>query len=204
MEYPSKAIKSVIDELASLPGIGRKTALRLALHILKQSEEEAERLGQSIVDLRKNIKYCTECHNISDTDICNICNNPRRDTDVLCIVEDTKDVIAIESTAQFTGRYHVLGGLINPLQGIGPSQLNIESLLSRLRERPCKEIIFAFSANIEGDTTVFYLTKKLKPLGIKVSSIARGIPVGMDLEFTDEVTLARSLMNRTMISVDEG
>ncbi len=199
MEYPSKAIKDAVDELASLPGIGRKTALRLALHILKKTEEEAERLGTSIVSLRKNIQYCTSCHNISDDALCNICNNNRRNTQLICVVEDTKDVIALESTAQFNGLYHVLGGLVNPLQGIGPGQLNIDSLIERVKEQDAKEVIFAFSANIEGDTTAFYITKKLKNLGVRISNIARGIPVGMDLEFTDEITLARSLINRTVV-----
>lgn len=199
MEYPSKAIKEAVDELASLPGIGRKTALRLALHILKKTEEEAERLGSSIVSLRKNIQYCTSCHNISDHELCNICSNNRRNTQLICVVEDTKDVIALESTAQFNGLYHVLGGLVNPLQGIGPGQLNIDSLIERVKEQDVKEVIFAFSANIEGDTTAFFITKKLKNLGVRISNIARGIPVGMDLEFTDEVTLARSLINRTVI-----
>lgn len=199
MEYPSKAIKDAVDELASLPGIGRKTALRLALHILKQTEEDAERLGSSIVTLRKNIKYCTSCHNISDNDLCNICSNNRRNTQLICVVEDTKDVIALESTAQFNGLYHVLGGLVNPLQGIGPGQLNIDTLIERVKEQDVKEVIFAFSANIEGDTTAFFITKKLKSLGVRISNIARGIPVGMDLEFTDEITLARSLINRTVI-----
>jgi len=201
MEYPSKRIENVVNELANLPGIGRKTALRLALHILKQTEDEAERLGQSIVELRKHIKYCEKCHNISDAEICNICSNPRRKSNLLCIVEDTKDVIAIENTHQFQGLYHVLGGLINPLQGIGPSILNIDSLVSRIPAERIDEIIFALSANIEGDTTAFYISKKLKSLGVKISSIARGIPVGCDLEFTDEVTLARSLINRTLITL---
>jgi recombination protein RecR len=199
MEYPSKAIKDAVDELASLPGIGRKTALRLALFILKKTEEEAESLGNAIVTLRKNIKYCTSCHNISDNDLCNICSNNRRNTQLICVVEDTKDVIALESTAQFNGLYHVLGGLVNPLQGIGPGQLNIDTLIERVKEQDAKEVIFAFSANIEGDTTAFYITKKLKNLGVRISNIARGIPVGMDLEFTDEITLARSLINRTFI-----
>jgi recombination protein RecR len=203
MEYPSKAIKEAIEELAGLPGIGRKTALRLALHILKQSEEDAERLGASIINLRKNIKYCNICFNISDEEVCGICSNNRRDAHLVCVVEDTKDVIALEGTSQFNGRYHVLGGLINPLQGIGPSQLNIDPLFNRVKEEEVKEVIFAFSANIEGDTTAFYLSKKLKSLGVRISSIARGIPVGMDLEFTDEVTLARSLINRTVLSGPE-
>lgn len=200
MEYPSKAIESAVNELASLPGIGRKTALRLALHILKKTEDEAEQLGSSITNLRKNIRYCVKCHNISDDEVCKICANPRRDSKLICVVEDTKDVIALENTHQFHGLYHVLGGLINPLAGIGPSMLNIEALVNRIKEEEIKEIIFAFSANIEGDTTTFYISKKLAPLGVKVSSIARGIPVGLDLEFTDEVTLARSLMNRTQLA----
>lgn len=201
MEYPSKTIEEAVNELANLPGIGRKTALRLALHILKQSEADAERLGGSIIDLRKNIQYCERCNNISDEPSCKICANPRRDQQVICVVEDTKDVIALESTHQFRGTYHVLGGLINPLQGIGPSLLNIETLLERIRKEETKEVIFAFSANIEGDTTSFYLQKKLTPLNVQVTSIARGIPVGCDLEFTDEITLARSLMNRTRLAI---
>ena len=201
MEYPSKNIEEAIAELSGLPGIGRKTALRLALHILKQSEADAERLGLSIISLRKNTRYCVRCHNISDEEVCKICNNPRRRQDLMCVVEDTKDVIAIEGTHQFTGVYHVLGGLINPLQGVGPSQLHIDSLVERIPKENTTEIILALSASIEGDTTAFYLTKKLAPLGVQVSSIARGIPVGLDLEFTDEVTLARSLLNRTPVNL---
>lgn len=201
MEYPSKAIEEAVNELASLPGVGRKTALRLALHILKQTENDAERLGGSIINLRKNIKYCESCHNISDDPQCKICKNPRRNKQLLCVVEDAKDVIALESTHQFQGIYHVLGGLINPLAGVGPSMLNIDSLVSRINEGGIAEVILAFSANIEGDTTAFYIQKKLAKSGVKISSIARGIPVGTDLEFTDEVTLARSLMNRTLLAV---
>ncbi|MDW3650629.1 MAG: recombination mediator RecR [Bacteroidia bacterium] len=201
MEYPSKAIEEAVNELASLPGVGRKTALRLALHILKQTENDAERLGGSIINLRKNIKYCESCHNISDDPQCKICKHPRRNKQLLCVVEDAKDVIALESTHQFQGIYHVLGGLINPLAGVGPSMLNIDSLVSRINEGGIAEVILAFSANIEGDTTAFYIQKKLAKSGVKISSIARGIPVGTDLEFTDEVTLARSLMNRTLLAV---
>lgn len=201
MEYPSKVIEDAVNELAGLPGIGKKTALRLALHILKQSEEDAEKLGGSIIDLRKKIRYCETCYNISDQPKCKICANPRRDQQTICIVEDTRDVIALESTHQFNGLYHVLGGLINPLQGIGPSMLNIDPLISRVNGSEVKEIIFAFSANIEGDTTSFYISKKLSSFPVNISSIARGIPVGMDLEFTDEITLARSIMNRTRIVV---
>lgn len=197
MEYPSKAIEEAVNELAGLPGIGRKTALRLALHILKKREEEAEQLGLAIINLRKHVKFCQKCHNISDHDICGICANPHRNGQIICVVEDMKDVIALESTHQYNGRYHVLGGLINPLAGIGPSMLNIESLVSRIQEENIEEVIFAFSANIEGDTTTFFLQKKLASLQVRMSSIARGVPVGTDLEFTDEVTLARSLTNRT-------
>ena len=203
MEYPSKKIETVVNELAALPGIGRKTALRLALHILRQSEEDVSRLGTSLVEMRTGIKYCQKCHNISDEEVCHICLNPRRNQQLVCIVEDAKDVIAIENTHQFQGLYHVLGGLINPLQGIGPSALHIEPLIERVHKDGINELIFAFSANIEGDTTAFYISKKFKGSGIKISSIARGIPVGCDLEFTDEITLARSLINRTMISVPE-
>ena len=200
MDYPSKAIEEAVIELSSLPGIGKKTALRLALHILKQSEDDAERLGSAIIEMRQNIKYCQRCGNISDEDICKICSNPRRDASLICVVEDTRDVIALESTHQYNGLYHVLNGLINPLQGIGPSMLSIDPLIERVKKEEVKEVIFAFSANIEGDTTAFYLTKKLAPTGVQVSSIARGIPVGTDLEFTDEITLARSLKHRTRLA----
>jgi recombination protein RecR len=200
MQYPAKIIENAVTALSGLPGIGRKTALRLALHILKQSEEGAETLGNAIISLRRDVKYCKLCHNISDDEVCNICRNPRRDPATVCVVEDMKDVIAIENTHQFNGLYHVLGGVINPLQGIGPSQLNIESLLSRIRELETREVIYAFSANIEGDTTAFYITRKLVPMGVSISSIARGIPIGLDLEFTDEVTLARSFLNRTPVT----
>lgn len=201
MQYPSKVIEKAINELATLPGIGRKTALRLALHILKQSEENALNLGEAIIALRTQIRYCEECHNIADDAICNICSSQRRDKEVICVVEDTKDVIALESTNQFNGIYHVLGGIINPLMGVGPSQLNIDSLIAKAENGNIKEIIFAFSANIEGDTTAYYISKKIIPLGIKISSIARGIPVGLELEYTDEITLGRSLLNRTIISI---
>lgn len=201
MQYPSKVIEKAIHELATLPGVGRKTALRLALHILKQSEENAVSLGEAIIALRTQIRYCEECHNIADENICNICSSQRRDKEIICVVEDTKDVIALESTNQFSGVYHVLGGIINPLMGVGPSQLNIDSLIEKAKKGVVKEIIFAFSANIEGDTTAYYIAKKLTPLGIKISSIARGIPVGLDLEYTDEITLGRSLLNRTIVSI---
>jgi len=200
MNYPSKKIEAAVNELSSLPGIGRKTAMRLAMHILKQPEDSVERLGLTLVEMRKGVKSCKICGNISDDEICRICSNPRRNHKLICVVEDAKDVIALEGTQQYTGAYHVLGGLVNPLQGIGPSMLNIDSLMTRVKEQEVEEIIFAFSANIEGDTTAFYLSKKLVPMGVSISSIARGIPVGTDLEFTDEVTLARSLVNRTKLT----
>ncbi len=203
MNYPSKIIEKAINELASLPGIGKKTALRLALHILKQPVDNAVGLGEAIIALRKEIRYCKKCHNISDSELCNICANPRRDQQTICVVEDMKDVIAIESTNQFNGVYHVLGGIINPLMGIGPSHLNIDSLVEKIKEVECKEVIFAFSANIEGDTTAFYISKKLTGTGVRVSSIARGIPIGLDLEYTDEITLGRSLLNRTIIQTSQ-
>lgn len=203
MEYPSKNIEAAVNELASLPGIGRKTALRLALHILKKPMDDAQRLGEAITTMRRETRFCRICGHIADDDICRICASPRREKSLICVVEDSKDVMALESTHQYNGLYHVLGGLINPLQGIGPSMLNIESLLNRVREEDSliQEVIFAFSANIEGDTTAFYLSKKLNALGIRISSIARGIPVGTDLEFTDEVTLARSITNRTQLTI---
>ncbi|WNJ15975.1 recombination mediator RecR [Pontibacter sp. G13] len=200
MEYPSKRIEDAVNELSNLPGIGKKTALRLALHILKQPETAAQQLGQALIEMRTNISYCKVCHNISDDDICHICSHPRRNKGLVCVVEDTKDVMALESTHQYHGVYHVLGGLINPLQGIGPSMLNIDSLVERVVAGEIEEVIFAFTSNIEGDTTAFYLSKKLAPHDVKVSSIARGIPVGTDLEFTDEVTLARSIVNRVQLT----
>jgi recombination protein RecR len=197
MEYPSKIIEDVVTELSRLPGVGKKTALRLALHILRGSEQEADALGQAIVALRRNVKYCRVCGNLSDDETCRICTSHRRDSGVICIVEDCKDVIAIENTHQFNGTYHVLGGVIDPLGGIGPSQLNIENLYVRVRNGECRELIFALSSSIEGDTTAFYISKKSKEVPLRITSIARGIPVGSELEFTDEITLGRSIMNRT-------
>ncbi len=197
MEFPSKVIENGVNELSSLPGVGKKTALRLALHILKGTEEDAEALGNAIIALRRDILYCRTCGNISDHDVCKICTSHRRDQGIVCVVEDCKDVIAIENTGQFTGTYHVLNGVIHPMQGIGPSELNIDTLVGRVEEEKIKEIIFALPTSMEGDMTAFYISKRLKAFGLRISSIARGIPVGSDLEFTDEITLARSLMNRT-------
>lgn len=200
MNFPSKLIEDAVTEISRLPGIGKKTALRLALHLLKQHEANTEALALAITRMRTEIQYCKTCHNISDAEECSICMSHRRDGSLLCVVEDIRDVLAIENTNQFQGKYHVLGGVISPIQGIGPEELKIESLLSRvdsvMQNEPIKEVILALSATMEGDTTSFYLAKKLKEKGIMVSSIARGIPVGGELEFTDEVTLGRSIMTR--------
>ncbi len=198
MEYPSKLIENAVDEISKLPGIGKKTALRLALHLLKQEKGDVRALSNALVDLRENTQYCTSCFNISDSDTCAICTSHKRDNSVICVVEDTRDVMAIENTSQFFGLYHVLGGVIMPIEGIGPSDLTIEALVKRVADTngEVKEIILALPATMEGDTTAFYITKKLKELGVKVTSIARGVPVGGELEYTDEITLGRSIMNR--------
>ena len=198
MEYPSKLIENAVEEIAKLPGIGKKTALRLALHLLKQEKEDVRGLSEALIDLRENTRYCNSCFNISDSEICEICNSYKRDKAVICVVEDTRDVMAIENTSQFFGLYHVLGGVIMPIDGIGPSDLTIEPLIARVASSNglVQEIILALPATMEGDTTAFYITKKLKALGVKVTSIARGVPVGGELEYTDEITLGRSIMNR--------
>ena len=197
MNFPSKLIESAVDELAKLPGIGRKTALRLVLHLLKAETEETADLADALVKMRHDITYCKSCHNISDTEICSICANPLRDQTVVCVVSDIRDVIAIENTAQYKGIYHVLGGVISPIEGIGPSDLNIASLLERLPGSEIKEVILAVSPTMEGDTTSFYITRKLREFGVKITSIARGVPVGGELEYTDEITLGRSIVERT-------
>lgn len=206
MNFPSKLIEDAVTEISRLPGIGKKTALRLALFLLKQPEVNTEALSLALTRMRSEIKYCSTCFNISDATECSICKNPKRDTGAICVVEDIRDVLAIENTNQFQGKYHVLGGVISPLQGIGPEELTIESLLDRVKnttsEEPIKEIILALSATMEGDTTSFYLAKRLKEYGIQVSTIARGIPVGGELEYTDEVTLGRSIMTRINYSTD--
>lgn len=198
MEYPSKLIENAVDEIAKLPGIGKKTALRLALHLLKQEKDEVQGLSRSLVELRENTRYCNTCFNIADSDTCAICTSHKRDGALICVVEDTRDVMAIENTSQYFGLYHVLGGVIAPIDGIGPSDLNIETLVNRVSASngAVQEIILALPATMEGDTTSFYITKKLKALGVKVTSIARGVPVGSELEYTDEITLGRSIMNR--------
>lgn len=200
MEFPSKVIEDGVNELSRLPGIGKKTALRLALHILKGSESDAEGLGNALIALRKGIKYCKTCGNISDDDVCRICTSHRRNKALICVVEDCKDVIAIENTGQYNGTYHVLNGIIHPMQGLGPGDLNIDNLILRVQEGACEEVIFALPSSMEGDMTTFFISRKLEPLKVRVSSIARGIPVGSDLEFADEITLARSLLNRVALS----
>lgn len=196
MNFPSKLIEDAVTEISRLPGIGKKTALRLALHLLKQNEAVTEALALALTRMREEIKYCKTCHNISDQEECSICSGYRRDRSLICVVEDIRDVLAIENTNQYTGLYHVLGGVISPIQGVGPDDLKIESLLTRVSEGDVKEVILALSATMEGDTTSFYLSKRLKDFGTKVSTIARGIPVGGELEFTDEVTLGRSILTR--------
>ncbi|HRI78519.1 MAG TPA: recombination mediator RecR [Cyclobacteriaceae bacterium] len=202
MDYPSKLIEDAVNEVAKLPGIGRKTALRLVLHLVKENENKTASLTESLNKLRAGIRFCKTCHNISDTDECVICSSHRRDRSVLCVVEETMDVMAIENTAQFRGLYHVLGGIISPIQGIGPSELKIDSLLARVVSPGCeiREIVLALSPTLEGDTTAFYLHRKLKDLPVKITSIARGIPMGGDLEYADEITLGRSITARTLFS----
>lgn len=200
MNYPSRLIEDAVSEISRLPGIGKKTALRLALHLLKREEQQARSLAEAIVNMRTKTTYCIKCHNIADHELCNICSNPKRDASIICVVVDTRDVLAIEATNQFKGLYHVLGGIISPLEGIGPSDLNIESLVSRVEQKEeamhVEEIILALSPTMEGDTTAFYLQKKLKGSEVKVSTIARGVPIGGDLEYADEITLGRSIVSR--------
>lgn len=199
MEFSSKLIESAVNEFSKLPGIGKKTALRLVLHLLKQDENLTTDIAQSLIDMRQNIKYCEKCHNISDEEICNICKSHKRDNSIICLVEDTRDVLAIENTSQYSGLYHVLGGIISPIEGIGPEDLTIDSLMERVSSSgsEVKEIIFGLSPTMEGDTTAFYISKKVKQFGIKTSTIARGIPIGGELEYADEITLGRSIVSRT-------
>lgn len=197
MQYPSKLVQEAVDQISKLPGIGKKSALRLVLHLLKEETIQTEALAESILRLRREIKYCKSCHNIADSDLCAICTSPRRDKSLICVVEDTRDVMAIENTAQFTGLYHVLGGVISPLDGVGPSDLKINALLERVGKEATAEVILALSPTMEGDTTAFYITKKLKELPVKISTIARGVPIGGELEYADEITLGRSILRRT-------
>lgn len=195
-QYPSRLFGKAVSELAGLPGIGQKTALRLALFLLRQDKEKVERFTNTISTMRQDVKYCCVCHNICDTDICPICSNPRRDAATVCVVENVQDVMAVENTQQFNGLYHVLGGVISPMDGIGPNDIEIDSLVKRVENGDVKEVILALSSTMEGDTTNFYIYRKLAPYGVKLSVIARGISVGDELEYTDEVTLGRSIINR--------
>lgn len=196
MDYPSKVLAKAVDEISGLPGIGRKSALRLALHLLRQPESQAVALGDALQKLVKDIKYCQECYNFSDSEVCEICANPKRNPEQLCIVEDVRDVMAIENTGKFSGKYLVLGGKISPMEGIGPNQLNISSIEKKLKENSVKELIFALSATMEGDTTAYYIYKKFRDYQVAFSSIARGISVGDELEYADEISLGRSIQNR--------
>lgn len=197
--YSSKILQAAVDAFSSLPGIGKKTALRLVLHLLKQELPVVTQFSNALTRLREEVVYCGQCHNISDNSVCDICRSPRRDQSLICVVEDIRDVIAIENTSQYHGLYHVLGGIISPIDGIGPSDLTIDSLENRVRNNGAdiKEIILALSTTMEGDTTNFYIYKKLQPLHVKVSVIARGIAIGDELEYADEITLGRSIINRT-------
>ena len=197
-QYPSLLLQKAVDEFSKLPGIGKKTAMRLVLHLLRQETSEVDAFGKAIVQLKHEVKYCKVCHNISDTDLCQICANPSRDSSTICVVESIQDVMAVEATQQFHGLYHVLGGVISPMDGIGPSDLQIDSLVDRVSKGDVKEVILALSSTMEGDTTNFYIYRKLADSSVKISVIARGISIGDELEYTDEVTLGRSMLNRTI------
>ena len=196
MEFPSQLVKNAVDQLSTLPGVGKRSALRLALHLLKKDKEKVEKFGQSFINLINNINYCKECFTISDYDLCQVCTNPNRDKGIICVVEDIRTMMAIENTLQYKGVYHVLGGLISPLDGIAPDDLKIEELISKIDKGNISEVIFALSTTMEGDTTNFYLFKRLKEKSIKISSIARGIAIGDELEYTDEVTLGTAISSR--------
>jgi len=202
VDFSSKLIEDAVNQIARLPGIGKKTALRLVLHLIKEKEESTFAMTEALNKLRSNIRFCKSCHNISDAETCAICASGKRDKNLLCVVEDVKDVMAIENTAQYNGVYHVLGGVISPINGIGPSELKIESLVNKLNQgqSEIKEVILALSPTMEGDTTAFYINKRIKELTIKVSVIARGIPIGGDLEYADEITLGRSITGRTLFN----
>lgn len=199
-QYPSTLLEKAVAEFAKLPGIGRKTALRLVLHMLRMSEEDVDRFANAITTLKKEVRYCKICHNISDTDVCPICSDPRRERNTICVVENIRDVMAVENTMQYRGLYHVLGGIISPIDGIGPADIEIESLVERVAEGEIEEVIFALGSTMEGDTTNFYISRKLAPYPVKLSVIARGIAVGDELEYADEVTLGRSIRDRVPFS----
>ena len=195
-QYPSQLLEKAVGEFAKLPGIGRKTAMRLVLHLLRQESAAVEAFGNSIITLKREVKYCKVCHNISDSDVCDICSQSSRDNSMVCVVETVRDVIAVENTSLYRGLYHVLGGVISPMDGIGPSDLEIDSLVERVKRGEVKEVIFALSPTMEGDTTNFYIFRKLEGTGVKMSVLSRGISVGDELEYADEATLGRSLVNR--------
>ena len=196
MEFSSKLLERAVNEMSQLPGIGKRTALRLVLHMLKQPKEQIISLSQALQTMRSDVKFCKSCNNISDVDLCEICSNPNRNKEIICVVEDIRDVMAIENTSSFKGLYHVLGGKISPMDGIGPHDLNIQSLVDKVKQGKIKELIFALSSTMEGDTTNFYIFKQIQDYNIKVSTIARGISVGDELEYADEITLGRSIVNR--------
>ena len=196
MEFSSKLLEKAVNEMSQLPGIGKRTALRLVLHLLRQPQDQTSQLASALQTMRSEIKFCKSCHNISDTDLCDICANPRRTEDIICVVEDIRDVMAIENTSSFRGLYHVLNGKISPMDGIGPNDLNIQTLVEKVKSGSVKELIFALSSTMEGDTTNFYIYKQIQDVEVTISTIARGISVGNELEYTDEVTLGRSIVNR--------
>ncbi|WP_298346904.1 recombination mediator RecR [uncultured Algibacter sp.] len=196
MEFSSKLLERAVNEMSQLPGIGKRTALRLVLHLLRQPKEQTLALSEALQSMRQDVKFCKSCHNISDIELCEICSNPKRNTNVICVVEDVRDVMAIENTSSFKGLYHVLGGKISPMDGIGPHDLNIESLVKKVKENEVSELIFALSSTMEGDTTNFYIYKQIKDFDVTTSTIARGISVGDELEYADEITLGRSIVNR--------
>ena len=202
MDYPSKLIEDAVNQISRLPGIGKKTALRLVLHLIKEKEETTSSLTESLNKLRAGIQFCSNCHNITDSEICMICRSHKRDRSIVCVVEDANDVMAIENTSQYNGLYHVLGGVISPINGVGPAELKIESLVNRLNhgQSEIKELILALSPTMEGDTTAFYIHKRIKDISLKVSVIARGVPVGGDLEYADEISLGRSITGRTLFN----
>lgn len=199
MDFSSKLIEDAVNQISRLPGIGKKTALRLVLHLIREKEQSTVELAESLTRLRARIRFCKTCHNISDSEICTICEGTKRDRNLICVVEDARDVMAIENTAQYNGLYHVLGGVISPINGVGPADLHIESLVDRLNhgQSAVREVILALSPTMEGDTTAFYVHKRIQSASIKVSVIARGVPIGGDLEYADEITLGRSIMGRT-------
>lgn len=197
MNFPTRLVEEAVSEIARLPGIGKKTAMRLALHLLKSDESVTVDLASALVNLRTKTRYCKQCHHISEEELCHICSSSRRDHGLLCVVEDSRDVLAIEDTAQYQGLYHVLGGIISPMAGVGPADLNIESLIEHVAQGEVKEVILAISPTMEGDTTAFYLSKRLSQSGVRISSIARGVPLGGELEYTDSLTLGRSILTRT-------